>query len=80
MIHKLLNAYHRQLLLWKLRGLQGWREELSYSAQKVREAQHRNQQEIEITRARLAKLDGEAMLMGQARVVIRRNKFRCSAR
>lgn len=68
---RLLNAYHRQLLLWKLRGLQGWRDELSYSAQKVREAQHRNQQEIEMTRARLAKLDGEAMLMGQARVVVR---------
>lgn len=71
MLTRLLNAYHRQLLLWKLRGLQGWRDELSYSAQKVREAQARNQQEIEMTRARLAKLDGSAMLMGEARVVVR---------
>jgi len=71
MFNHLLTTYRHQFLLWKLHGLEGWRDELYWSAKKVREAQARNVEQIDRTKTLLAKLDGEAMLNGEARVVVK---------
>ena len=71
MIRKLLHHYRRQVLLWRLHGLQGWLDEIEASESRIRAARRRTQAQIEMARTRLAKLDGEAMLDGRAEVVVR---------
>ena len=71
MIRRMVNAYRRQLLLWKLRALQEWLAEFQYARRNLNVQEQRAQQAVEMTRVKLAKLDGETMLMGQATVVVR---------
>lgn len=66
MIRKYLHEIRRQMLLWQLHNHQGWLEELNYSEQAVRAAKQKRINEIAYVRMRLAKLDGERMLMGKA--------------
>lgn len=71
MFRKYLNWYRRQVLLWQLHNHQGWLEEINLSERRVREARQRTLDAIAMTRVRLAKLDGEAMLRGTATVIVR---------
>ena len=71
MIRRMVSAYRRQMLLWKLRAQQEWLTEFQYARRNLHAQEQRAQLAVELTRVKLAKLDGEAMLMGRATVVVR---------
>lgn len=71
MIRRFVTAYRRQFLLWKLHAQQGWLEEFNYAERNLHAQRKRAQRAVEMTRVKLAKLDGEAMLGGEAIVIVR---------